>query len=97
MKITGFLAIGFFAIMAIAVGFVYFGDTETMTPQISDDVVPTDSVRINPNPDSDTIDIVESVDVEINDGEITDGNYWTDENGKKHYTIEAHDSPILQD
>jgi hypothetical protein len=94
MKIAGFLVIGFFAIMAIAVGFVYFGEnTESLNaPQISDNISPSESVQINPNPADDTIDITESVDVEIDDA-----SYTIDEDGKKRYTIDVRDSPVIQD
>jgi len=92
MRIAGFLVGGFFAAMAIAVGFVFFGDnSESLeTPQISDTLAPVDTANISPNLDADTLEIVESVELNTNE-------YWIDEDGKKHYTINARDSPEIKD
>ena len=94
MKITGFLVIGFFAIMVIAVGFVYFGENSEYgdTPQILDKITIEESVQINPNADTDILDVKETVVISSNDG-----GYWIDEDGKRHYSINARDAPVIQD
>jgi len=94
MRASIILVGGFFAAMAIAVGFVIFGEnSESLkTPQINDVIAPVDTVSINPNPNADAVEIKESVELKQSNNE-----YWIDEDGKKHYTIDARDAPIIQD
>ena len=77
------------------VAFAYFGDSPELleTPKINDSISVEESVSISPNIDADTLDLQEKVTVE----KTTDVPYWIDEDGKKHYTIEARDSPTLEE
>ena len=88
MNLARVLVIGFFGIMVIMVGFYLTEDT--VTPELKDTATLTDSVLINPNPNEDNLDIKDSA-------EIGGANYFIDEDGKKHYTLDIYDSPSLND
>jgi len=93
MRASIILVGGFLVAMAIAIGFAFVGESESLeTPKIRDIIEPVDTATINPNPDADILEIVESVELELDTNE-----YWIDEDGKKHFTINAVDTPIIED
>ena len=59
-------------------------------PVIMDNPVPNDTANVNLNPDADS--------PTLNDSASPQGaEFWTDEDGNKHYTIIARDSPSMEE
>ena len=89
------MVVGFLSIMSVAVGFSLFDESGfSDTPEISDVTITSDSVKINPNKNAaDYVTASDSASIELT---TENTNYWIDSNGKKHYTINAQDTPSLQ-
>ncbi len=89
------MVVGFLSIMSVAVGFSLFDESGfSDTPEISDVAVTSDSVKMNSNQNTaDHMNTSDSASIELTPENT---NYWIDSNGKKHYTINAQDTPSIQ-
>ena len=92
MKISKIIVVGFISIMSIVVVFSFLG--ESNVPEIQDTIDTSDSVKINLSPNDDNLDVKDSANIELNDNTPS---YWVDEDGKKHYTLSAADTPTIQE
>ena len=92
MKISSVLVLGFICIMLFTFVFIMFDENSVSsdtTPEIHDMISPTDSVNLHLNG---TLTEQELILLELNDE-----NYWIDDDGKKHYVLDAYDSPNIQE
>ena len=59
-------------------------------PVILDNPVPSDTANVNLNPDADSPTVNDSASQQ-------ELEFWTDEDGNRHYTITARDSPAMNE
>ena len=92
MKAKGILVIG--VIVAVVIGVAIMSQKE-IAPQIADTVEPSDQVKVElGNTATDTIVPLDNALI----NELKNGtNYYYDQNGTKHYVLEAIDSPVIGD
>jgi len=83
--------VGFFSVIGTAVAFSLF-DENTDTNTLDDVIDSSDSANITLNSSTnDELTVKDSAAVTV-----SNDNYFIDEDGKKHYTIDAVDSPTIQ-
>ena len=91
MKAKGIAVIGIIVFVILLV-IILPRNNEMMAPQIGDSVSPSDKAELE-------IGTISSDSPEISDSVLVESeeNFYIDENGVKHYVIEAKDSPVVGD
>ena len=91
MKTKGIAVIGII-IFVILLVIILPRNNEMMAPQIGDSVTPSDQAELE-------IGMISSDSPQISDSVLVEpeANFYIDENGVKHYIIEAKDTPAVGD
>ena len=91
MKIKGIVVIGII-IAIIAIVIILPQNNEKLAPQMGDTITASDQAEVELGMNSsDSPSISDSANVE------SDADFYIDENGVKHYIIEAKDKPVIGD